>query len=65
MSKEIKFLTGTTEQCDAYIGPAGTWVIDVERMEIRLHDGFTQGGHRIPNIFTVQQLKEDPNNQSV
>ncbi len=54
---QIKFLSGTKEENDAYIGPEGTLTIDQNQMEIRLHDGVTPGGFRLVNIGTIQDLK--------
>jgi hypothetical protein len=59
--REIKFLRGTKEQNDAYIGESGTLTIDQTTMEIRLHDGVTPGGFRLVNIGTIRDLKEAQN----
>jgi hypothetical protein len=56
MAKQIKFLRGTTAQNDVYVGPPGTFTIDLDRMEIRLHDGETAGGFIIPNYTTIQAI---------
>ena len=34
MTSEIKFLSGTTAQCDAHTGQEGTWVIDIEEWKL-------------------------------
>lgn len=41
---------GTTEVNDAYIGPEGQLTVDVDRHDMRVHDGATPGGHRIANL---------------
>ena len=51
--KTLQNPRGTTVQSDSFVGAAGQFTIDVERWEIRLHDGETPGGHRILNL---QQL---------
>lgn len=40
----IQFLRGNTAANDAYTGPIGSYTIDTEKNQIRLHDGTTPGG---------------------
>ena len=40
----IQFLRGTTAENDAYTGAVGSLTIDLDKNEIRLHDGATAGG---------------------
>jgi len=40
----IQFLRGTTGENNAYIGAVGSLTVDLDRNEIRLHDGSTAGG---------------------
>lgn len=58
MSFTIQFKRGTTAQNDAYTGPAGSVTIDVERNEIRIHDGSTAGGHVVSDQASIQQLQQ-------
>lgn len=41
---------GSTGLNDAYTGPSGQLTMDLDRNELRLHDGVTPGGHRILNL---------------
>lgn len=41
---------GSSEESNAYIGPARQITIDVDRNEIRVHDGITPGGNRIATL---------------
>lgn len=54
--KRVQQPRGTTALNDAYIGPIGQFTIDTDRMEIRLHDGSTPGGHRITNLANLYSL---------
>lgn len=40
---------GTTAQNDAYTGPSGQITVDMDRKEVRIHDGVTPGGIRVLN----------------
>lgn len=40
----------TTENSDVYTGPIGQITVDTDRNDLRVHDGTTLGGHRIPNL---------------
>lgn len=52
-----QFLRGTTAQNDAYTGPEGSFTIDLDKNEIRLHDGVTAGGGAtIRNAAAVDTL---------
>lgn len=42
---QIQFLRGTTAENDAYTGREGEFTVDLEKNELRLHDGETKGGH--------------------
>lgn len=44
----LPFLRGSTQENDTYAGPAGSFSIDVEKGDIRVHDGLTFGGSVIP-----------------
>lgn len=44
---------GSRSSQDLYVGPQNEVTADESNQELRLHDGATPGGHRIPNIDTV------------
>jgi hypothetical protein len=44
MTKKLQILRGTTAQNDAYTGSVGELTMDTEKVEVRIHDGTTQGG---------------------
>lgn len=44
MAKKLQILRGTTAQNDAYTGSVGELTMDTEKVEVRIHDGTTQGG---------------------
>ena len=47
MAKKLQILRGTTAQNDAYTGSIGELTMDTEKVEVRIHDGTTQGGKTI------------------
>lgn len=47
MAKKLQILRGTTAQNDAYTGSIGELTMDTEKVEVRIHDGTTQGGKKI------------------
>lgn len=47
MTKKLQILRGTTAQNDAYTGSVGELTMDTEKVEVRIHDGTTQGGKTI------------------
>ena len=56
MTRTIQLLRGTTAQNDAFTGAAGEVTVDTTTHELRVHDGSTQGGHKIgkgyrPDLF--------------
>lgn len=48
--KTIQLPRDTTAAADALILPEGVLYVDTTRDELRLHDGVTPGGFRLPNI---------------
>lgn len=48
--RKLQLPRGTTQAANAFTGLLGQPTVDVDRMEIRLHDGVTPGGIRIPNL---------------
>ena len=51
----LQHVRGDTETNDAYTGEQAEITVDTDRWELRLHDKFNPGGHRILNL---QQLME-------
>lgn len=47
MAKKLQILRGTTAQNDSYTGSIGELTMDTEKVEVRIHDGTTQGGKTI------------------
>ncbi len=47
---------GTTEACDSETLADGWTVIDVEKKQLRIHDGKTPGGAVIPNMDDVESM---------
>lgn len=45
--RTLQILRGTTAQNDAYTGSIGELTMDTEKVEVRIHDGTTQGGKTI------------------
>lgn len=56
LNKRVTFPRGTTRQNDAYIGPEGQVVVDVEKKELRLHDGKRKGGWAIVPLEMLKKL---------
>lgn len=54
---QIQFVRGTTAANQAYTGPAGTFSIDTQLKQIRIHDGVTAGGSVVPGIADLQALQ--------
>lgn len=55
MADNIQLPGGTSENEDYYVGPDRSVRVDVSNWELRLHDGSTPGGFRIPNRNTNDQ----------
>lgn len=47
---------GDTAENDLFIGDEGQFTVDIDRWEVRLHDGITPGGHRILNLSQLFEL---------
>lgn len=61
-TKVVRQPRGTTQESDAYTGPSGQITVDVDRLEIRLHDGATPGGIRIlglEQLLTIFRASAD------
>lgn len=55
----IQFLRGTTAENDNYTGPVGSFTIDTDKMQLRVHDGTTQGGHVFLNLSDLATPTSD------
>lgn len=56
INKRVQFPRDSTQVNDKYIGPSGQVTVDSQRKELRLHDGKTKGGWRIPNLTQLKQM---------
>jgi len=54
--KRVQWPRTTTTSADEYVGASGEMMMDVNRNELRLHDGRTRGGWRIPNLTQLRRL---------
>lgn len=52
----VQIVGGTTAQNDSYVGPSREVTVDVNRQDLRIHDGKTPGGTRIPNLPALQRM---------
>lgn len=66
MAKQLQLRRGTTVQNDAFTGALGELTMDTEKKELRIHDGSTQGGVKVPTSATADYVvafqAPDPNN---
>ena len=53
MAKQLQFRRGTTAENDAFKGAPGELTYDIERKELRIHDGVTLGGKRVEQSSNV------------
>lgn len=49
MAVQIQILRGTTAENDSFTGAIGALTYDTEAKQLRIHDGTTQGGIKIPS----------------
>lgn len=54
--KQLQLARDNTLVNDNYVGLEGEVTVDVDRWELRLHDGETPGGHRILNLAQLYLL---------
>ena len=47
---------GTRESQDRYVGAPNELTVDQSNRDLRLHDGSTPGGYRIPNLDTLDDM---------
>lgn len=66
-NRRLQILQGTEAENDAFTGYAGELSMDTTNNQLRLHDGSTQGGHKIgvngyhPDLFTFQWADHELN----
>lgn len=58
MSKQWQIRRGTTAENNEFTGAVGELTMDVENKTIRIHDGSTQGGIKIPSETTADYVVE-------
>lgn len=64
VATQVKRRRGTTAENDAFTGAEGEIVVDIERHELRVHDGVTQGGFVIPTTRTMNFASKSLDNLS-
>lgn len=58
MAKQLQLRRGTTVQNDAFTGAIGELTMDTDTKQLRLHDGATLGGVKIPSDATADYVVE-------
>ena len=61
MARQIQLRRGTTSQNDLFIGAEGELTMDTTAKDLRLQDGTTPGGGRIPVLVDIQRPTADNN----
>lgn len=61
----VLFKRGTTAQNTAYVGAAGSLTIDIEKMQLHLHDGTTPGGTVITSDTSIADVIEQLNSLGI
>lgn len=61
MAKQVQLRRGTRAANAVFVGATGEVSMDTESKDLRLHDGSTVGGFRIPSLVAVQYPTEDNN----
>lgn len=59
MAKQFQFRRGTTAENNAFKGAPGELTYDIERKELRIHDGITLGGKPIEQSSNVVHTIDD------
>lgn len=55
---QVQIRRGTEAENDAFTGAEGEVTMDLTNKQLRVHDGQTTGGMKIPNINDVAELKQ-------
>lgn len=58
MAEQWQIRRGTTAENDDFTGAVGELTMDINKNQIRLHDGSTQGGIEIPSANTADYVVE-------
>lgn len=61
MTKRVQLIGGDAASQDVFVGDEREITIDESNFEIRVHDGVTPGGHRIPNRDSSDQRYQQQN----
>jgi hypothetical protein len=56
MSTKVQIRRGSTSSANAFTGAEGELYVDTDQNDLRVHDGSTPGGFRLPNFDTVGAL---------
>jgi hypothetical protein len=56
MSTKVQIRRGSTSSANAFTGAEGELYVDTDQNDLRVHDGSTPGGFRLPNFNTVTEL---------
>jgi hypothetical protein len=60
MAKQFQFRRGTTAENNAFKGAPGELTYDIERKELRIHDGVTLGGKTVePSTHVVHTIDDE------
>lgn len=58
MSEQWQIRRGTTAENDSFTGAQGEITMDTQKKQLRVHDGQTQGGIKIPSDATADYVVE-------
>ena len=61
MSGQLQLRRGSTAENDAFTGVEGELTYDTVKKELRIHDGVTQGGNKVPTLVAVQRPTAENN----
>lgn len=64
VATQVKRRRGTTAENDAFTGAEGEITVDTEKHELRVHDGETQGGFKIPTAESLDFASKSLDNLS-
>ena len=61
MAKQVQLRRGTKPANAVFVGASGEVTMDTDSKDLRLHDGATVGGFRVPTLVEVQYPNADNN----
>ena len=64
VATQVKRRRGTTAENDAFTGAEGEITVDTEKHELRVHDGVTRGGFKIPTAESLDFASKSLDNLS-